>query len=210
MFHGACQGSPPFRCRGLDCWRGDRWRRDGGGLSWRGFPAAGDPHDGFGGLERCDDACSFDQQTAQAPAAVGDGFGTVERCDVACSFDQQTEYARAVVRDGSSPTGKPTLPGHCLSDLPDRVFEPHAFLVVMLDVGAQYVFEVAAAEDQEPVETLVADGADESLCIGVRLRRLHRRMDHLDSFTAEEFVEGGGELAVAVVDQGNASARERW
>src|SRR6266542_1112421 len=23
-------------------------------------------------------------------------------------------------------TGKPTLPGHCLTDLPDRFFEPHA------------------------------------------------------------------------------------
>src|SRR6266542_3937653 len=26
-------------------------------------------------------------------------------------------------------TGKPTLAGHCLSDLPDRVFEPHALMV---------------------------------------------------------------------------------
>ena len=38
-----------------------------------------------------------------------------------------------------------------------------ALLVVLLDVGAQDVIEVAAADDQEPVETLVADGADESL-----------------------------------------------
>jgi hypothetical protein len=71
----------------------------------------------------------------------------------------------------------------------------------MLDVGVQDLFEVAAADDQEPVETLVADGADESLRVGVGLWGLHRRVDHLDSFPVEEFVEGGGELAVAIVDQ---------
>jgi hypothetical protein len=75
-----------------------------------------------------------------------------------------------------------------------------AFAVVVLDVDPQNVFEMAAAEDQQPVETLVADGADESLGVGVRLRRLHGRVDHLDSFTAEQLVEGGGELAVAIVD----------
>jgi hypothetical protein len=47
-----------------------------------------------------------------------------------------------------------------------------AFLVVMLDVGAQYVFEVAAAKDKQPVETLVADGA-------TRLRApAHSRSEH--------------------------------
>jgi hypothetical protein len=60
---------------------------------------------------------------------------------------------------------------------------------------------VAAADDQKPVETLGADGADKSLCVGVRLRRLHRRTDHRDSFAAEHFVEGGGEFAVAIMNQ---------
>jgi hypothetical protein len=68
-------------------------------------------------------------------------------------------------------------------------------------VDAQDVFEVAAAEDQQPVETLVADGADEPFRVRVRLWGLHRRVDDLDSFAAEQLVEGGGELAVAVVDQ---------
>ena len=49
-----------------------------------------------------------------------------------------------------------------------------ALSVVVPDIDAQDVFEVAAADDQEPIETLVADGADESLRVGVRLRRLHR------------------------------------
>ena len=76
-----------------------------------------------------------------------------------------------------------------------------AFAVVVLSVDAQDLFEVAARDDQQPVETLVADGTDESLRVGVRLRRLHRRVDDRDSFAAEELVEGGGELAVAIVDQ---------
>ena len=76
-----------------------------------------------------------------------------------------------------------------------------AFAVVMLDVDPQDMFEMSAADDQEPVEALVADRADESLRVGVRLRRLHQRVDDRDSFAAEQLVEGGGELAVAVVDQ---------
>jgi hypothetical protein len=40
----------------------------------------------------------------------------------------------------------------------------------MVDVDAQDPFEVAAVEDQQPVETLGADGADEAFCNRVRLR----------------------------------------
>jgi hypothetical protein len=40
--------------------------------------------------------------------------------------------------------------------------------VVVLDVAPQDRLEVAAAEDEEPVETLGADGADEPLGVGVR------------------------------------------
>jgi hypothetical protein len=68
-------------------------------------------------------------------------------------------------------------------------------------VAPEYVLEVAAADDQEPVEAFRSDGADESLRVGVPLRRLHRSVDHPDSFAAEQLVEGGGELAVAIVDQ---------
>jgi hypothetical protein len=35
-------------------------------------------------------------------------------------------------------------------------------------------------------------------------------MDHLDGFAPEDFVEGGGELAVAVVDQEPGYRRERF
>src|SRR5919197_6125442 len=76
-----------------------------------------------------------------------------------------------------------------------------AFAVVMGGVGAKHRFEMSAADDQQPVETFGADGADEALGVGVRLRCLDRRVDHLDPFAAQDLVEGGGELAVAVVLQ---------
>ena len=76
-----------------------------------------------------------------------------------------------------------------------------AFAVVVLDVDAQDVFEVAAADDQEPVETFGSDGSDKPLGVRVRLRRSHRRVDDPDSFAAEHLVEGRGELAIAIVNQ---------
>ena len=52
---------------------------------------------------------------------------------------------------------------------------------VVLDVDAQDSFEMAAAEDQQVVETLRSDGADEALGVGVRLRRADRCMDDSDA-----------------------------
>jgi hypothetical protein len=66
---------------------------------------------------------------------------------------------------------------------------------------------MAAADDQEPIERLGSDGADESLGVSVRLRRSHRRVDHLESFAAEHLVEGRRELAIAVVDQERIRSR---
>jgi hypothetical protein len=76
-----------------------------------------------------------------------------------------------------------------------------ALEVVVGCVGAEGVFEVAVAEDQEPVEAFGADGADEFFGVGVRLWRPNRRVDHSDAFAAEDLVEGCREFAVAVVDQ---------
>src|SRR5947208_9005939 len=76
-----------------------------------------------------------------------------------------------------------------------------ALAVVVLDVAPQDRVEVAAAEDEEPVETLGADGADEPLGVGVRLWCAHRGGDDSDALAAKHLVERHGELAVAVVDQ---------
>ena len=73
--------------------------------------------------------------------------------------------------------------------------------VVVVGVDAQDAVEVPAASDQEPIEAVAADradeafgervclrrakrGADESLGVGVRLWRLHRRVDHWDAWGA--------------------------
>jgi transposase InsO family protein len=73
--------------------------------------------------------------------------------------------------------------------------------VVVVDVDAEHPLEVASVEDQQPVETLGADGSDEALRDGVRLRRPHRRLQDPDALAAEDFIERFGVLAVAVADQ---------
>src|SRR5439155_25249367 len=72
--------------------------------------------------------------------------------------------------------------------------------VVVIDVDAQHALEVAAIEDQQPVETFRANGSDEALRDGVRLRRPHGRFHDPDPLTAEDLVEGAAVLAVAVAD----------
>src|SRR6266545_2604365 len=49
-------------------------------------------------------------------------------------------------------------------------------LVVMRDVGREHVLKVAAAEDQEPVEALAANAADQALGMRSRLWRPYRRI----------------------------------
>src|SRR3954452_8137685 len=71
----------------------------------------------------------------------------------------------------------------------------------MLDVDVEDVLELAAADDQEPVEALAADASNPALHMRVRVRRLHRRTDYLDLPARQESVEGGRELRVSVVDQ---------
>jgi hypothetical protein len=61
-----------------------------------------------------------------------------------------------------------------------------ALAVVVGRVGVEHCLEVAAADDQQPVETLGADGADEALGVGVRLRCPDRCADDLDPLAAED------------------------
>jgi hypothetical protein len=68
-------------------------------------------------------------------------------------------------------------------------------------IRLDHEFEVAAAEDQEPVEALAADAADPALGVRSRLRRPYRRFDHTDALGAEDLVEVTSELAVAVTDE---------
>jgi hypothetical protein len=73
--------------------------------------------------------------------------------------------------------------------------------VVVLDVGAERALELAATEDQHPVEALAPHRADEALGEGVCLRGLHRCSNDRDPLSSKDLIERVGELAVAVVDQ---------
>src|SRR6266508_3258671 len=74
-------------------------------------------------------------------------------------------------------------------------------LVEVADVDDEDALELAAPEDEEPIEAFPAHAADEAFGVGVRVRRLDRRSDDLDAFTAEDGVEGAAEFRVADVDQ---------
>jgi hypothetical protein len=50
------------------------------------------------------------------------------------------------------------------------------------------------------VEAIGAHGAHPALGIGVRVRRPHRRLDHVDALAAEDLVEAAAEPRVAVMD----------
>ena len=74
-------------------------------------------------------------------------------------------------------------------------------LVVVERVGREDVLEVAAADDQEPIEALTADGSDPALGVRSRLGCPYRRFDHADAFGVKDLVEVAGEFAVAVTDE---------
>src|SRR5262249_10837107 len=61
-------------------------------------------------------------------------------------------------------------------------------LVVVPGVGREDVLEVAAADDQDPVETLAPDAADPAFGVCPRLRCSHGRLDHADASRAEDLV----------------------
>ncbi len=72
--------------------------------------------------------------------------------------------------------------------------------VVVGRVLAQHPFEVFVRDDQGPVETLAPNAADPALGVCLGPWRRDRRSDHSDPLRAEDLVEGGRELAVAVAD----------
>jgi hypothetical protein len=71
----------------------------------------------------------------------------------------------------------------------------------MLAVDTEQMVEVAAAQDEDPVETVGAERAYPAFGVGVRVRRLHRRTDHPEALALEDVVEGVAEPRVAVVDE---------
>src|SRR6266568_8336031 len=60
---------------------------------------------------------------------------------------------------------------------------------------------MAAAEDEDSVETICAERAHPAFGVSVRVRRFEGRADHPDALSPEDLVEGVAELRVAVVDE---------
>ena len=73
--------------------------------------------------------------------------------------------------------------------------------VVVLDIHTKDLLQVTTANDQRPVKTLGADRADPTLRVGVRVRRLDRRDEHLGALGAEHLIEPATELRVPVADK---------
>jgi hypothetical protein len=71
----------------------------------------------------------------------------------------------------------------------------------VVDVDTEDALELATVDDQDPVEALAPDRADEALGVGVRLRRLDRRLDDFDPLAAEDLIERAVELGVAIANQ---------
>jgi hypothetical protein len=86
-----------------------------------------------------------------------------------------------------------------------RRFQPKRSMctmsVVVLDIDLEGLLQVTTADDQQPVEALGADGTNPTLRIGVRVRRLDRRDEHLGALGAEHVVEPATELRVPVADK---------
>ncbi len=66
----------------------------------------------------------------------------------------------------------------------ERAVRPPA--VVVAHVDAENVLELAAAENQEPVEALAADAAYPALDVRVRVRCSNRCSDDPDAFAGED------------------------
>jgi hypothetical protein len=73
--------------------------------------------------------------------------------------------------------------------------------VVVVDVGAQDTLKLPATADQEPIETVAADGADPAFGERVCLRGAKRGADDLDALASEDLVEDAAEFTVTVADQ---------
>jgi hypothetical protein len=71
----------------------------------------------------------------------------------------------------------------------------------MLGIDAEDALEVAAAEDQQPIEGLATQAFHPALGVRTRPWRPHRRRDHTDALGAQDLVEACRELAVSVADQ---------
>jgi hypothetical protein len=73
--------------------------------------------------------------------------------------------------------------------------------VVVAQACGQHLAQVMLTDDQQPVEELAAQDADDPCADRVRFRRSRWAGENPDACRCEHGVEGAGELAVAIPDQ---------
>jgi len=73
-----------------------------------------------------------------------------------------------------------------------------AVLVVKTDPSARNVIQMSQAEAEKVVQALPASIGNKRLRERIRIRTLHRCLDDLRAGFAEQAIERGGELGVAV------------
>jgi hypothetical protein len=73
--------------------------------------------------------------------------------------------------------------------------------VVVLDVDPEDLPQVTTADDQQPVEALGAHRTNPPLRVGVRVRRLHRRHEHVDTLRLKHVIEPAAELRVSIANE---------
>ena len=73
--------------------------------------------------------------------------------------------------------------------------------VVVLDVLGEHGLQMAAAEDDHPVETLAPDGTDHALTDGVGPGCPYGALYDPDAVGRKDGVEGSGEFGVAIADE---------
>ena len=73
--------------------------------------------------------------------------------------------------------------------------------IVVVDEHVKDPLEVVLVQNQQPVETFRADGANESLGDAVRLRRAKRRPNDLHPLASEHLVKGIGEFLIPIANQ---------
>jgi hypothetical protein len=82
-------------------------------------------------------------------------------------------------------------------------------VVVLVDVRLQNAFEVASVDDQQSVEALAADGADESL--RVRFRRARWRAEDSGALAVEDLVASSpGRREAAMWAASGAASSPSW
>src|SRR5262249_6396405 len=151
--------------------------RDAGSRAWCGDISPTTPCPATSTKWRPSEPRSCDCGTGRSGAAASATVSTGNGC-AATRSDGSLPSASLIPGPTSDSALAPKSGAQCVSSARwDLRGGPPARAVptaIVVDVDAQNALEVAAVEDQEPVETLRAHASDEALRNSVRLRRPHR------------------------------------